>query len=234
LEATTTFPKPFFYRKNYETRLVTLTSKPLSIVVYGDFLDVVTTNADLSRVYIWFNEQDSNPRLPLNNALGVATPFHKIILDWEESENGKFIVFLIGREFSFRILKSIVHIAGDLVGLAKDASLRNVELTYIPSMTVTASEDSGTNPLVINYGSVVVFFLNVTSVGGTNPTLDVYIDIQDPASGAWVNQDKFPTVTAPTTLALALPVRAVKYRIRWVLGGTSPSFTFSIGVVIIK
>jgi hypothetical protein len=214
--------------------LVTLTRKPLSIVVYGDFLDVVTTNADLSRVYIWFNEQDTNPRLPLNSAIGVITPFHKIILDWEESENGKFIVFLIGREFSFRVLKSIVHIAGDLVGLAKDASLRNVELTYIPSMTVTTNGDSGATPLIVNYGSVVVFFLNVTSVGGTDPTLDVYIDIQDPASGAWVNQDKFPTVTSTGTWALALPVRAVKYRVRWVLGGTSPSFTFSVGVVIVK
>jgi len=234
LEAITTFPKPLFYRKNYETRLVTLTRKPLSLVVYGDFLDVISTNADLSKVYIWFNEEDSNPKLPLNSAVGVTTPFHKIILDWDDSETGKFIVFLIGREFSFRILKSIVHIAGDLVGLAKDASLRNVELTYIPSMTVTANGDSGANPLIIHYGSVVVFFLNVTSVGGTNPTLDVYIDIQDPASGAWVNHDKFPTVTAPTTLALALPVRAVKYRIRWVLGGTTPSFTFSIGVVVIK
>jgi len=141
LEATTTFPKPFFYRKNYETRLVTLTSKPLSIVVYGDFLDVVTTNADLSRVYIWFNEQDSNPRLPLNNALGVATPFHKIILDWEESENGKFIVFLIGREFSFRILKSIVHIAGDLVGLlrlVRDYDIISLDLSVARSNTLVA------------------------------------------------------------------------------------------------
>jgi len=234
LEAITTFPKHLFYRKNYETLLVTLTRKPLSLVVYGDFLDVVTTNADLSKVYVWFNEQDTNPKLPLSHAIGAVTPFHKLILDWEDSETNKFIVFLIGREFSFRILKSIVHIAGDLVGLAKDASLRNVELTYIPSQTVTANGDSGANPLIIHYGSVVVFFLNVTSVGGTDSTLDVYIDIQDPASGNWVNQDKFPTVTAPTTLALAIPVRSTRYRVRWVLGGTSPSFTFSIGVVIVK
>jgi hypothetical protein len=238
LEAITTFPKHLFFKKNYETRLVTLTSKPLSIVVYGDFLDVVSTNADLNRVYIWFNERDTNPRLPLNSVLGATTPFHRIILDWEDSETGKFIIFLIGREFSFRTLRGIITIAQDLAGLARDSTLvatkRNEELTYIPSRTVSTSGDSGATPLIINYGSVVVFFLNVTAVSGTSPTLDVYVDIQDPASGAWVNQDKFPTVTSTGTWALALPVRAVKYRVRWVLGGTSPSFTFSIGVVIVK
>ena len=239
----TTFPPQAFFKKNYETRLVTLTPpKPQSITVYGDFLDIVTTNADLSKVYIWFNEQDTNPRLPLNNTLGVTTPFYKIILDWEDSENGKTITFLIGREFSFRILRGIITLAQDLVGLAKDTTLvnardaikKNEELMYLPSRTVTSNGDSGATPLIVNYGSVVVFFLNVSAVGGTNPTLDVYIDIQDPASGNWVNQDKFPTVTAPTTLALALPVRSTRYRVRWVLGGTTPSFTFSIGVVIIK
>jgi hypothetical protein len=206
--------------------------------VYGDFLDVISTNANLNKVYIWFNEQDSNPRLPLINALGVITPFHKIILDWDETETGKTITFLIGRDFSFKVLKSMVHIAGDLVGLARESTLtaigRHEEQTYIASNTVTANGDSGDNPLSVFYGSVVVFFLNVSSVSGTNPTLDIFIDIRDPASGNWVNQDKFPTVTSTGTWALALPVRSTRYRVRWVLGGTNPSFTFSIGVVVIK
>jgi hypothetical protein len=119
LEVLQSFPKHLFYRKNYDTLLVVLDRRPKSIVIHGDFLDVISTNADLSRVYIWFNEQDTNPRLPLNSALGAVTPFHKIILDWEGSENNKFIIFLIGREFSFRVLKSLVHIAGDLVGLLR-------------------------------------------------------------------------------------------------------------------
>ena len=123
----TTFPPQAFFKKNYETRLVTLTPpKPQSITVYGDFLDVIETNADLNRVYIWFNEQDSNPRLRLNNALGATTPFHKIILDWEDSENGKTITFLIGREFSFRILRGIITLAQDLVGLARESTLQSV------------------------------------------------------------------------------------------------------------
>jgi len=35
-------------------------------------------------------------------------------------------------------------------------------------------------------------------------------------------------------LPMAEPVRSTKYRVRWVLGGTSPSFTFAVNVVIIK
>jgi hypothetical protein len=239
LSQQTTFPPESFYNKNYETRQVTLTSpKPLSIVVYGDFLDVIETNADLDKVYIWFNIQDSNPRVRLSRALGVQTPFSKIILDWEDTEDGKYITLLVGKDFSFRILRGIITLAQDLVGLARESTLvatkRNEELTYIPPQNVHQNGDSGANPLIINYGSVVVFFLNVSSVGGTDSTLDVYIDIQDPASGNWVNQDKFPQVTTAGIWALALPVRAVKYRVRWVLGGTNPSFTFSIGVVIVK
>jgi len=33
---------------------------------------------------------------------------------------------------------------------------------------------------------------------------------------------------------MAEPVRSTKYRVRWVLGGISPSFTFAVNVVIIK
>jgi hypothetical protein len=108
------------------------------------------------------------------------------------------------------------------------------EIPYLPSQTVTVNGDTGNNPLFVLKGNVVVFFLKVSAVSGTSPTLDLFIDIRDPASGDWVNQDKFPTVSSITTLALALPVRSTKYRVRWQLGGTTPSFTFSVGVVIVK
>jgi hypothetical protein len=108
------------------------------------------------------------------------------------------------------------------------------EIPYLPSQTVTINGDSGNIPLIVRFGEVVVFYLDVTSVSGTNPTLDLFADIQDPLSKKWVNQDKFPTVNSVTTLALALPVRSTKYRVRWQLGGTNPSFTFSVGAVIVK
>jgi hypothetical protein len=195
------------------------------------------TTADISKIRIVVDDGDV---LDLSEFVpaDIAPPPRRLILEWDPTEDNKTIQFLFGREYYRRaityaeIVKSW-DIAPKLDTIINTVT-RNIELTYLPSQTVTTNGDSGTNPLIVNYGSVVVFFLNVSSLGGTGPTLDVYIDIQDPASGAWVNQDKFLTVTSTGTWALALPVRAVKYRVRWVLGGTTPSFTFSIGVVIVK
>ena len=111
--------------------------------------------------------------------------------------------------------------------------LHNTKHVILPSEARTASGDTHATPLHTEHGSVVVFFLDVTSVSGTTPTLDVYIDIQDPASKKWVEQDKFAQVTGTGIWALALFCRSTKYSIRWVLGGTSPSFTFSVGCVVI-
>jgi hypothetical protein len=203
------------------------------------------TTADISKIRIIVDDGDVLDLSEFVPAEMIFPPPKRIVLEWDPSEDGKTIQFLFGREYykraitytevvkSWDVAPRLDTIISQLPTLRDDIK-RNIELTYIAPQTVTSSGDSGANPLVINYGSVVVFFLNVSNVGGTDPTLNVYIDIQDPASGAWVNQDKFPTVTSTGTWALALPVRAVKYRVRWVLGGTNPSFTFSIGVVIIK
>ena len=118
--------------------------------------------------------------------------------------------------------------------VAYSRELGHQQLVYIPPTTVTTNGDSGNNPLVIIIGQVVVFFINVTAVSGTTPTLNIYIDIQDPISGAWAQQDASPQITSPQMLPMAEPVRSTKYRVRWVLGGTSPSFTFAVNVVIIK
>jgi hypothetical protein len=128
--------------------------------------------------------------------------------------------------------------AGALINPATEDTLlsafKHEERDYIASQTVTADGDSGATPLIIDYGSAVTFFLYVTAVSGTSPTLDMYVDICGPAADRWVNQDKFPTISAVGDYALALPVRARKYRCRWVLGGTTPSFTFAVGAVIVK
>jgi len=117
---------------------------------------------------------------------------------------------------------------------ARDKVKQNLAFTYLASASYTANGDSGANPLSIPYGSVLVLFCDVTAVSGTSPTLDLYVDIRDPCSGNWVNQDKFSTITAVGTYALAVWVRSTQYRVRWVLGGTSPSFTFSVGAVVVK
>jgi len=119
-----------------------------------------------------------------------------------------------------------------VVSLSRE--LGHQQLVYIPPTTVTTNGDSGNTPLVIIIGQTVVFFINVTAVSGTNPTLNLYIDIQDPISGAWAQQDASPQITSPQMLPMAEPVRSTKYRVRWVLGGSSPSFTISVNVVLVK
>jgi hypothetical protein len=121
-----------------------------------------------------------------------------------------------------------------LLSALRDTLKKNEPVTVLLSAARTANGDTYATPLAVDYGSVITFFLDVTAVSGTTPTLDLYIDIQDPVSGKWVNQDKFPQVTATGTYALSVYVRSNRYAVRWVLGGTTPSFTFSVGAVIIK
>ena len=118
--------------------------------------------------------------------------------------------------------------------LAENLLLNHEVMPYLPPTVITANGDSGSTPLLITRGHTVVFFINVTAVSGTSPTLNVYIDIQDPISGAWANQYSFPQITAVGLYYQPLQVQSTKYRVRWVLGGISPSFTFAVNVVIIK
>jgi len=119
-----------------------------------------------------------------------------------------------------------------VVNLSRE--LGHQPLVYIPPTTVTTNGDSSANPLIIIIGQTVVFFVNVSAVSGTSPTLSLYVDIQDPASLNWTNQYSFPPIVTFGLYYQPLQVQSIKYRVRWVVGGTSPSFTFSVGVMIIK
>jgi len=80
----------------------------------------------------------------------------------------------------------------------------------------------------------LVFVCVVTSVGGTSPTLDLAIRAWDDLSETWRTQDSFPTIDSTGTYELEVPVRARKYALRWTLGGTDPSFEFSVSVYKIR
>jgi hypothetical protein len=88
--------------------------------------------------------------------------------------------------------------------------------------------------LKIRYGRRVVFYVDVTAVGGTSPTLTMYVDVRDPASGNWVNAGQFSVITAVGTYRLPLDIEGIEYSLRWALGGTGPAFTFGVGVAVIK
>lgn len=109
--------------------------------------------------------------------------------------------------------------------------------------TVTGNTASAiTNPSATG----VMLFLNASVVTGTTPSLTVRVQVQDPVSAAWVDLPgaSFAAITAvtaaPLLLAIDLGLVAVAnaavnmalprtWRLAWVISGTTPSFTFSVG-----
>ena len=89
--------------------------------------------------------------------------------------------------------------------------------------------------------------INRSAVSGTTPTLVVKLQGKDPVSGTWydilatgtINNTGHQTLTifpgAPATANVSgnafLPAM---YRIDWTIGGTTPSFTFSVGASLME
>lgn len=70
--------------------------------------------------------------------------------------------------------------------------------------------------------------VDVTGVSGTNPTLDIYLEGKDELSGKYEtlwNPAQFTGTGTAFSGVLTIPYQNV--RLRWVVGGTNPSFTFS-------
>jgi hypothetical protein len=106
--------------------------------------------------------------------------------------------------------------------------------------TATANGTTITNAS----GRGAMFYINVSAASGTTPTLVVQLQVQDPVSLGWI--DVTPAVT-PTITGVGLTMLTVcpgiseaansrvaqglprAFRFRWTIGGTTPSFTFSIG-----
>ena len=102
-------------------------------------------------------------------------------------------------------------------------------VALLPSSTVTSSG----NTADIDVGRFICgeICLDVTAVSGTNPTLDVYIEGKDQLSGKYKVLFSQTGINAVGTYWFTITTLAFKYiRVRWVVGGSSPSFTFSVGM----
>jgi hypothetical protein len=77
------------------------------------------------------------------------------------------------------------------------------------------------------------FIVNVSAASGTTPTLVVRVQVQDPVSSTWVDLPGAATSTITGTGATLLSVTNLPrtYRLAWVITGTTPSFTFSVGIL---
>lgn len=103
-------------------------------------------------------------------------------------------------------------------------------IPLFPSATKTAS---GTGPVfevgTYDRGS---FFLEVTAASGTSPTLDVDIQSYDVVADAWHNVVSFAQATGTGRQRKTAEYLGERIRVNYTIGGTDPSFTFSVGAVV--
>lgn len=82
-------------------------------------------------------------------------------------------------------------------------------------------------------GDSGVMFIDCSAASGTTPTLDVKLQGYDPISGNWFDTgDSFTQLT--TTGSERVEVASLPdadVRVVYTIGGTSPSFTFSVSFV---
>ena len=118
--------KELYYKPNYRPLIITLDVKPKELDIMGDYFAVLASNADLDKVYIGFNIPPERYVTLAAVAQGVITPFSKIYLNWEDSETGKFVVAVVGQEAAFILGRQGVVLTQDLIGLAREGTLRDI------------------------------------------------------------------------------------------------------------
>jgi hypothetical protein len=223
---------------------------------WGDFISIDSekTTADLTKVWVKFD--DTPFWFRLNDIYDTEVYFRRLSLRWDSSQVGSVLVLIIGREYRFRRIRGVVVVAGDTVGLAKDATVKgllvkdasgNVKVdvanyeamspndiqavykdkTVLYSGTVTAS--GNTADISMPNFSVLEIELKVTAVSGTSPTLSVYIEGKFEDTGDYKPLVYQEGITGTGVWFFTITKLAFRYiRVRWVVGGTSPSFTFGV------
>ena len=88
--------------------------------------------------------------------------------------------------------------------------------------------------VVENYKEVMAF-LDVTLASGTTPTLDIKFQTQDPISLQWFDVAEL-TFTQAVAITTEMKTKAnligKKLRCAYSITGTTPSFDFSVGLVL--
>ncbi len=123
----------------------------------------------------------------------------------------------------------------------------NNDVTVIASAARTATVNSEDQE---NRGARGVrLFLNVSAASGTTPTLDVKVQVKDPISDAFIDLPGaafaqktsasgldeltiYPGVTVAANRAVSQPL-SQRWRVVATIGGTTPSFTFSVAACYI-
>jgi hypothetical protein len=136
------------------------------------------------------------------------------------------------------LIRALQSIGGDkvLIFIADSGIMVPVDLQARykpPGMTlysgrVTAS--GNTADIDVSLFSSIRIMVKVTAVSGTSPTLNIYVEGKYEATGDYVTLLKYENITATGVYELGqLDNLCFRYiRVRWVLGGISPSFTIAV------
>jgi len=101
-----------------------------------------------------------------------------------------------------------------------------------PGMTLfsgTVTANGNTADIDVSTVSALEVEIKVTSVSGTSPTLDVYIEGKFEATGDYKPLASQTGITTTGVWFLTINPLVFRYvRVRWVVGGTSPSFAITV------
>ena len=119
----------------------------------------------------------------------------------------------------------------------KIAGKYHEDTTILGSAARTSSGQS--NDIDCGFAKEVFIVVDVTAVSGTGPTLDVKVTCKDPVSGKYRDLYSFAQFSAIGTadqhIGPGLETNkglGSKIRVEYTIGGTDPSFTFSVGAVL--
>jgi len=104
--------------------------------------------------------------------------------------------------------------------------------TLLPP-TTTAANGQATAAGDFGPSKTIRAQLNVTAASGTTPTLTAYIEDTVDGGANWNQVAAFTAATAPgvQTINVTTPFSDT-LRVRWTVGGTTPSFTFTIAAYL--
>jgi len=153
-------------------------------------------------------------------------------------------LFSLPKEFSdlaplldFSLLPALSPLGNFKVGLHEAGIIQPVEVqsNYKEAFVVwsgTATASGSTTDIDVERFRALEVELKVTAVSGTAPTLSVYVEGRFETTGDYKVLASQEGITGTGIWFLTMdPMRFRRMRVRWVVGGTSPSFTFRVDAV---
>lgn len=119
-------------------------------------------------------------------------------------------------------------------------ALREQRDHELSQVVTSAARTSNGNSSTINNGRIpesVTLFINVTAASGSSPVLVVHLDTSPDGGTTWYPVTSTSNITATGQTRLPASVYTDKgvgvlYRVRWVITGTTPSFTFTVDSLV--